>query len=150
MPPTRFLQLLWSELVISASVGEMESCRRIATFVLTMPRCSGTPPLLPIFLHVVSPSLIFAIDHQQPPEHTMKVELLVTIVSSALTAALHLELGIRSVTGEHRLVLGQSSSGMARRFAADLGARRDHTSRAILQRASIVSIVLYQLSGFYE
>lgn len=134
MPPSKFLQLLWSELVVSASVGEMESCRRLATFVLTMPRSSSTPPLLPIFLHVVSPSLIFAVNHQQPPEHTMKVELLVTIISSALTAALHLELGIRMVTGEHRLALGHSSAGMARKLATDLRARQDHTSRTVLQR----------------
>ncbi|GLB36220.1 putative mediator complex subunit Med5 [Lyophyllum shimeji] len=134
MPPTKFLQLLWSELVIAASVGEMENCRRVATFVLTMPRCSSTPPLLPLFLHVVTPSLIFAIDHQQLPEHAMKVELLVTIISAALTAALHLELGIRSVTGEHRIALGHSSAGMARKLAMDLRSRRDHTSRAMLQR----------------
>ncbi|KAG5654090.1 hypothetical protein H0H81_007504 [Sphagnurus paluster] len=135
MSPTRFLNALWSELVVSASVGEMESCRRIATFVLAMPRSPITPPLLPIFLHLVVPSLIFAIDQQQPlPDQTIKVELLVTVVSSALTAALHLEIGIHLVTGEHRFALGQPSSAMARKFAADLRARQDNTSRAILQR----------------
>ncbi|KAG6911908.1 hypothetical protein DXG01_000155 [Tephrocybe rancida] len=134
MAPTAFLQLLWSEIVICASVGEVEISRRIATFVLTMPRSSNTPPLLPIFLNVITPSLIFAMDHQQPPEQTMKIELLVTIIASALTAASHLELGITSVTGEHRFVLGQSSSGMVRKLAADLRGRQDPTSRAILQR----------------
>ncbi|KAG6902913.1 hypothetical protein C0995_010083 [Termitomyces sp. Mi166 len=134
IPPTTFLQLLWSELAIFSSVGEMEISRRIATFVLTMPQSSNIPPLLPIFLHVVMPSIIFAMDHQQTPDHTLEVDLLVTIISSALTAALHLELGIRSVTGEHQFVLGQPSSGMARKLAADLRARRDHTSRTVLQK----------------
>ncbi|KAF5377593.1 hypothetical protein D9615_005338 [Tricholomella constricta] len=134
MPPTKFLQLLWSELVISASVGEMENCRRIATFILSMPRSSSTPPLLPIFLHVVTPSLIFAINHQQPPEHTMMVELLITIVSSALTAALHLELGIRSVTGEHSRLASKAGSYEPDDFP----------------EAGIVTIICDQLPSFYE
>ncbi|KAG5648052.1 hypothetical protein DXG03_007087 [Asterophora parasitica] len=134
MPPIKFLHVLWEELLIPASMGELESCKRLATFVLTTPRSPSTPPLLPIFLHVVTPSLIFAIEHQKPPENTMNVELLVTIVSSALTSAFHLELGIRSVTGQPRFALGQPSSGMARKFAVDLRARLDPTSRTILQR----------------
>lgn len=134
IPPTTFLHLLWSELASFSSVGETEISRRIATFVLAMPRSLSMPPLLPIFLHVVMPSIIFAMDHQKTPDHALKVDLLVTIISSALTSALHLELGIRSVTGEHQFVLGQSSSGMARKLAADLRARRNHTSREVLQK----------------
>lgn len=66
----------------------------------------------------------------------MNVDLLVTIISSALTAALHLELAMRSIMGEqHRFVLGQQVSGMARRFVTDLRARKpSHTSRTIAQR----------------
>lgn len=135
MPPSRFLHLLWSELVVSASLGEMESCRRIATFVLTMPRAASTPPLLPIFLFIVSPTLIAAIDHLQPPEQTVNLELLVAIISSVLTAALHVELAIRSVMGEHSSVLGQPSAAIARRFAAELRERKNsHTSVTVLQR----------------
>lgn len=135
MPPSKFLQLFWSELLVSANLGEMESCRRIATFVLTMPRSSNAPPLLPIFLHNVSPSIIAAIDEQPHAEHTMNVELLVTIVSSVLTAALHLELAMRSVTKEQDFVWGQLSAAMARRFAAGLRARKNSpTSRMIGQR----------------
>ena len=134
-PPSRFLQLLWSELIISASLGEMEACRRIATFVLTMPRSSNTPPLLPTFMHIVLPSLISTIDRQHPPEQTVNVELLVTIVSSVLMAAMHLEWALRSVSGEHRFVLGQPSAAMARRLATDLRARKySHTSGTIAQR----------------
>jgi len=135
IPPSKFLHLLWPELVASASLGEMESCRRIATFVLTMPRSPDTPPLLPIFLFVVAPSLIAAIDRHQPPEQTMNLELFVTVVSSVLTAALHLELAIRSVMGEHPSVLGQPSTAIARRFATELRERKgSHTSATILQR----------------
>ncbi|KAF9460835.1 mediator complex subunit Med5-domain-containing protein [Collybia nuda] len=134
MPPSKFLQLLWSELLASASLGEMENCRRIATFVLTMPRSSNAPPLLPIFLHSVLPSIIAEVD-EQPGEHTMIVELLVTVVSSVLTAALHLELAMRSVAKKHDFVLGQPSTTMARRFATDLRERKTgHSSRAIAQR----------------
>ena len=134
IPPTAFLQLLWSELAIFSSCGEIEISRRVATFVLTAPQSSSFPPLLPIFLHVVMPSIIFAMDHQQTPDHTLKMDLLVTIISSALNAALHLELGRRSVTAEHQFVLGQSSSAMARKLASNLRARRDHTSRAVLRK----------------
>ncbi|KAG6819446.1 hypothetical protein H0H93_011795, partial [Arthromyces matolae] len=135
VPPTTFLQLLWAELVIFASVGETETSRRIASFVLTMPQSSDVLPLLPIFLHVVTPSIIFTMNHQQTPDHMTKIELLVTTISSALTAALHLELGIRSsMSGEHRFVLGQPSSGMARKLAADLRESGDPTSRLVLQK----------------
>lgn len=133
--PSKFLQLLWSELVDSANLGETESCRRIATFVLTMPRSPNTPPLLPIFLHNVTPWIIAAIDEQPHAEHTVNVELLVTIVSSVLTAALQLELSMRSVTNKQDFVLGQLSAAMARRFAGDLRARKNSpTSRIIGQR----------------
>lgn len=133
--PSKFLQLMWSEMVVAASLGEMEICKRIATFVLATPRSPTTPPLLPIFLHVVLPPLIATIDHQQPPEQTMNVELLVTIVSSVLTAALHLEWAIRSTSGEHRSVLGQPSTSMARRFVNDLRARKkSYTSGTVVQR----------------
>jgi mediator of RNA polymerase II transcription subunit 5 len=131
-PSTRFLGLLWSELSAAAGQGEMETCRRIATFVLTMPRSSG-PPLPPLFLHILVPSLITAIDRQQPPEQTMNMELLVTIISSVLTASLHLEWALHSATGESRYVLGQSSAAMTRRFAATLR-NRSPTSEAIAQR----------------
>jgi len=133
--PSKFLFLLWSELVLSASLGEMENCRRIATFVLTMPRSPNTPPLLPIFLFIVSPALIATIDRQQPSEHALNLELFVTVICSAFTAALHLELAIPSVIGGHRFVLGQSSMAMARRFATELREEKSsHTNNTIIQR----------------
>lgn len=121
--PVKFLQMLWSELAVSASLGEMELSRRIAIFVLTMPRSPNTPPLFPVFLHVLLPTLVSAIDRQQPPEQTMSIELIVSVVSSSLTAALHLEWGLRSVSEEQRIVLGQSSMAMARSVASLLRAR---------------------------
>jgi len=137
IPPSKFLQLMWSELSVAASLGQTESCRRIATFILTMPQESNMPPLLPIFLHTVLPALITGIDRQQPPEQTMNVELLVSIISSVLTASLHLEWGLRSVRGEQCDVLGRSSVSMVRRFAADMRIRKNSlTSQAITQRLS--------------
>lgn len=136
-PPSKFLQLMWWELSVPASLGQMERCQRIAIFILTMPRASNMPPLLPIFLHIVLPSLIASIDRQQPSEQTMNVEFLVSIISSVLTASLHLEWGLRSVRDEHSDDLGQSSVAMARRLAADMRIRKNSpTSQVITQRLS--------------
>jgi mediator of RNA polymerase II transcription subunit 5 len=116
-------------------MGETETCTRLAIFVLTTPRSSSTPPLLPLFLHNVLPSIVSTIDRQQPHEQTMNIELLVAIISSALTAALHLELALRSVCNEERYILGQSSAAMVRGLAGDLRGRNNSpTGRAIAHR----------------
>ena len=67
----------------------------------------------------------------------MSVDLIVTIVSSVLTASLHMELALRSVPGEHKFVLAQPSAVMARRLAGDLRSKKHSpTSSAIVQRLS--------------
>ncbi|KAF8843987.1 hypothetical protein BDN67DRAFT_1066405 [Paxillus ammoniavirescens] len=131
--PTKFLLLLWSELCVAASHGEMETCRRLATFVLITPR-SGVPPLLPLFVYNVLPILIAAVD-QQGGDTSMNTELLVMIISTSLSAALHLEWALQTLCNEHT-VLGQASAVLARKLAADLHARRASsiTSGTILQR----------------
>jgi len=135
VPPIKFLQLFWTELVASANLGELEACRRIATFVLTMPQDSTVCPLLPIFIHIVLPSLVAGAGRQQPAEQAVTVELLVVTISSVLNAALHLEWAMRSVSGDDRLVLGQLSTAMARRLAQDLRRHRDRdVNSIILQR----------------
>ncbi|KDQ63670.1 hypothetical protein JAAARDRAFT_189219 [Jaapia argillacea MUCL 33604] len=134
--PSKFLHLFWSELSTATSLGAMEVCRRLATFALAMPRLSGTPPLLPIFLHVVLPSLISSIDHQPASEQSVNIELLVSIISSSLTSALHLEVALHKVCGEQRPVLGQLSSGMARRLASDLRRKGSPTAGVIAHRLS--------------
>src|SRR5205807_6755468 len=35
--PIKFLQILWTEVQAAANLGELEACRRIVTFTLTMP-----------------------------------------------------------------------------------------------------------------
>jgi mediator of RNA polymerase II transcription subunit 5 len=158
LPPIKFLQLLWAEIQVAANMGEIEVCRRIATFVLTTPIVDGKSmahhyPLPPIFLHVVLPGVIAETDKSQSQEEqTMGVDLIVAIISSVLSAAMHLEWALRSVSIPDQLhqpqsgtsqspaaavvpVLGQTSNGMARRLALDL--RRNRTSevsRLILQR----------------
>ncbi|KAG2350443.1 hypothetical protein BDR05DRAFT_954539 [Suillus weaverae] len=135
--PSKFLDLLWSELSVASSLGEMETCRRLAAFVLAMPRqLSSAPPLLPIFMYNVLPYLITAIDQQQATEKGMNTQLLVTIISSALTAALHIEWAVQTICEEQRFVLGQPSAAIARRLAADLRAQKhsSSTSATILQR----------------
>ena len=135
VPPIKFLQLFWTELVASANLGELEACRRIATFVLTMPQDSTVCPLLPVFMHIVLPSLVASASQQQPPEQAVTVELLVVTISSVLNAALHLEWAMRSVSGDDRLVLGQLSATIARRLAQDLRKNRGRdVNTTILRR----------------
>lgn len=115
----------------------MEICKRLATFVLAVPRqLSSAPPLLPIFMYNVLPSLIATIDQQQATEKSMNTQLLVTIISSTLTAALHIEWAVQTVCEEQRFVLGQPSAAVARRLATDLRAQKtsSSTSATILQR----------------
>ncbi|KAH9950473.1 hypothetical protein B0H21DRAFT_723485 [Amylocystis lapponica] len=55
--PTKFLGILWSELMVAASMGDIEAPRRIATFVLTMPRCARVEMLVA----TISSALAFAL-----------------------------------------------------------------------------------------
>ncbi len=134
--PSRFLELLWTELAATAAL-EMEICRRLATFILTMPRTTTAdcPPLLPIFLHRVVPGLVLMIEGQQAEQAT-NIELLVTLLSSAMTAALHLELALRSLAPEiaQQSILGPSTTSMARRLAADLKQSQLRVGKMVAQR----------------
>ncbi|KAI1793915.1 mediator complex subunit Med5-domain-containing protein [Ganoderma leucocontextum] len=144
-PPTKFLGSLWAHLRHAATMADMEAPRRLATFVLTIPRAPRSPPLLPIFLHLVLPSLVASADRMlataspdprlSATEHATTVEFLVAVISSSLTAALHLEWALLTTCGEERFVLGQSVTSMARRLAGDLKKRGTGTTAGmILQR----------------
>ena len=135
--PSKFLSILWAELTVASTMGQMDACRRIATYVLSMPRSPRSPPLLPVFLHLIFPSLVSAADRLMPNEQTLAVELLVAVVSSALTAALYVEWALLSVCKEKQLVLGQPALMMARRLSSDLrrkGPTASPTGTAVLQR----------------
>ncbi|CDO76644.1 hypothetical protein BN946_scf184868.g58 [Trametes cinnabarina] len=135
-PPTKFLTAIFHELFLTATM-EMDVPRRIATFVLTTPRPPRSPPLLPIFLHLVLPSLVAAAEGLSPTEQTIRAEFLVAVISSSLTAALHLEWAMLTTCGEERYVLGQSVTSMARRLAGDLKRRgTGPTATMVLQRLS--------------
>ncbi|KAJ7706096.1 mediator complex subunit Med5-domain-containing protein [Mycena rosella] len=132
----KFLRILWSELLTLASMGETDICTRIATFALTIPRPLNSPPLLAMFLNILLPGLISTIDNRQVAEQTVAIELLGSIVSSILTASLHLDLAFSEAS---RPVLGQPSISMSRRVAADLRFRAkkySNASKMILQRLS--------------
>ncbi|KAK0198374.1 mediator complex subunit Med5-domain-containing protein [Armillaria mellea] len=131
--PSKFLRSLWTELSLSAGLAETETFRRFITFVLTTPLSSAGPPLLPIFLHTVLPSILVSVDASQPQSHA-NIELLVITVSSVLTAALHLELALRGTRWEHRLVFGHPIASMARRLATDLRNANSYAGTAIIQR----------------
>ena len=86
-------------------------------------------------MHIVLPSLVAGASRQQPPEQAVTVELLVVTISSVLNAALHLEWAMRSLSGDDRPVLGQTSNAMARRLAQDLRRNRScDVNSTILQR----------------
>lgn len=125
---SRFLQIFWREM-LNASANEIEICQRLATFVLTTPRRLGrdSPPLLPLFLHYIVPTLIPGIDAQ----HTKSVDLLVGLISSALTAGLHLEAALQS-----SYIFGQPCTSMARRLITFLRTSQHQTSQVLLHRLS--------------
>jgi len=118
---TDFLQTLWLELNLSVKAGmTVDAVRPLAVFILATPRGELSPPLLPIFLHNVLPSLIDRPDNAM----TGDLELLIAIASSSLMAALQLERALYTTSGEQVCPLGSSSSLMARRLAVDLRYRK--------------------------
>ncbi|OJT03039.1 hypothetical protein TRAPUB_6382 [Trametes pubescens] len=132
-PPTKFLSAFFSELAVAATM-DMEAPRRLATFVLTMPRTPRSPPLLPIFLHLLLPSLVASADSLPPTEQAIRVEFLVAVISSSLTSALHLEWAMLTTCGEERYVLGQSVTAMARRLAGEIRRRGDGPSAGMIMQ----------------
>jgi mediator of RNA polymerase II transcription subunit 5 len=85
-------------------------------------------------MHTVLPLLITTVDRQYPQEQMVNIEFLVTIISSALTAALHLEWALHLVTGQTH-VRGQGSAVMLSVLARQLrGKKHSPTSKALAQR----------------
>ena len=69
------------------------------------------------------------------PEHTVQIELLASVLSSSLLAAFHTEWAWRSICGEQKILLGQSSRLMARGLADKLKVKKtSQTSRLVGQR----------------
>jgi len=116
---TKLLQALWRELNNATNVNPqygLEVCRRVSTYVLTMPRrdagtgrLGGGPgvqgpgmPLLPVFMHLILPSVLTTIDRQVSQVGGQQIqlpliELITTVIFSSLTAALHLEWAMSTV-----------------------------------------------------
>ncbi|KAG7099289.1 hypothetical protein E1B28_001148 [Marasmius oreades] len=135
--PTRFLELLWSQLMNGAGVGgSMEGGKRLVVLILTLP-LPGSPPLFPLFINTVLPSLISHIDQLPVSEQAAQTEMLQSIITSLFTAAISTEVAMRTVLGQHGPVLGQHSSVMARRLVAELRTRKlSYTSSSLSQRLS--------------
>jgi len=129
---TDFLQTLWSELNLSIKTGmTVDAVKPLAIFILATPHGTHSPPLLPIFLHNVLPTLMDRSDNPM----TGDLELLIAIVSSSLMAALQFERALYATGGEQVYPLGSSSSSMARRLATDLRYRKSSPKgRLIAQR----------------
>lgn len=69
------------------------------------------------------------------PEHTVQIELLASVLCSSLLAAFHTEWAWRSICGEQKYLLGQSSRLMARGLAEKLKVKKtSQTSRLVGQR----------------
>jgi mediator of RNA polymerase II transcription subunit 5 len=136
-PVTEFLHTLWLELNMSIKRGTTpDAAKRLAVFVLATPRAPPMPPLLPIFLHNILPSLIDKFDNPNLGQAMVgDLELLITIISSSLMAALQLERALFTTSNEQIYPLGSSSSSMARRVALDLRHRRGSSEgKLIAQR----------------
>lgn len=118
-------------MVLAASVGNMDACRRVATHILVIPTSTGTLPLLPLFIHVILPPLLTSMDHQ---DQNLQIELLVSVLSSALAAAFHTEWAWRTIGGEQSYLMGQSSLTMARGVADKLRRQKSATSRVVSSR----------------
>jgi mediator of RNA polymerase II transcription subunit 5 len=138
-PVTEFLHIFWLELNMFIKRGMIpDAAKRFAIFVLATPRAPPIPPLLPIFLHNILPSLIDKFDNPNLGQAIVgDLELLISIISSSLMAALQLERALYTNSGEHCQVypLGSSSSSMARRVALDLRHRKSSSKgKLIAQR----------------
>jgi mediator of RNA polymerase II transcription subunit 5 len=136
-PAIDFLQTFWLELNMPIKTDAIaDAAKRLAVFVLATPRTLPTPPLLPIFLHNVLPSLIDKFDDPNLGQAmTGDLELLIAIISSSLMAALQLERALYTTSGEQVFPLGSSSSAMASRLALDLRHRKSSSKgKLIAQR----------------
>jgi hypothetical protein len=118
---------------------------------------------MPVFLHSILPGVIAKMDREfssgngltsgghglstpggggldgsnasTNPEHTVQIELLSSVLSSSLLAAFHTEWAWRSICGEQKQLLGQSSRLMARGLADKLKVKKtSQTSRLVGQR----------------
>ncbi|KAI0274635.1 hypothetical protein BC834DRAFT_2384 [Gloeopeniophorella convolvens] len=136
--PTDFLRTFWVELNMSLKTGlASDAAKRFAIFVLATPRSNPrSPPLLPIFLHNIVPSLIDRFDHPKPGQPMAgDLELLVAVVASCMMSALQLERALQAASCEEAYPLGSSSSSMASGLASDLRHRqRSATAKFVAQR----------------
>ncbi|KAI0287026.1 hypothetical protein BGY98DRAFT_930047 [Russula aff. rugulosa BPL654] len=136
-PAIEFLQTFWLALDMPIKTdATADAAKRLAVFILATPRASPTPPLLPIFLHNLLPSLIDKFDNPNLGQAvTGDLDLLIAIVSSSLMAALQLERALYTASGEQVFMLGSSSSAMASRLALGLRHRKSSSKgKLIAQR----------------
>ncbi|EJT97818.1 hypothetical protein DACRYDRAFT_111335 [Dacryopinax primogenitus] len=88
--PPEFVHILWDACVSGASMGAMDGCRIVSSFLLSGLRSPASPPLLPYFLLVFVPTLLVDLDRQTPPQSTT-LDTLVTIITSACHLSFQLE-----------------------------------------------------------
>ncbi|KIJ40133.1 hypothetical protein M422DRAFT_780814 [Sphaerobolus stellatus SS14] len=144
-----FLDYTWRELLESASIGKIEICRRFATYLLaptapTTPNSSPgsrSPPLLPIFLHAYVPNLLLSIDRLVPAEQTLSIQLLCTVIVSALTFSVNFERALLKPPVPDGLARMNvlPSAAMAKRLRLDLRKARGQSALALFQKLSASS-----------
>lgn len=133
--PLAFVHLLWSELAEASRLGSTEVSKQLGTFILAMPPSRKSPRLLPIFLHVVLPSLVASINRLLPSElKALNIDLLAGIISSTLTATFHLEVALHAFRGDEH-ILQPTSMHMARRLANNLRGMKDIETGTMLVKA---------------
>lgn len=136
-PAIEFLQTFWLAINIPIKTDAIaDATKRLAVFILATPRALPTPPLLPIFLHNLLPSLIDKFDNPNLGQAmTGDLELLIAVISSSLMAALQLERALYTASGEQVFMFGSSSSAMASRLALGLRHRKSSSKgKLIAQR----------------
>jgi mediator of RNA polymerase II transcription subunit 5 len=137
-PAIEFLQTFWLALDMPIKTdATADAAKRLAVFILATPRAPPTPPLLPIFLHNLLPSLIDKFDNPNLGQAmTGDLDLLIAIISSSLMAALQLERALYAASGgEQVFAFGSSSSAMASRLALGLRHRKSSSKgKLIAQR----------------
>jgi mediator of RNA polymerase II transcription subunit 5 len=120
VPPTQLLRLLWDQLALAL---DLAAARQLAAHVLATPLAPTGPPLLPLFIHVVLPGVLDALDGGAPAA----AELLAAVLATSLMRALQLERAVAGGAGaraESAPPLGEGSTSMARGLAAELRRRK--------------------------
>lgn len=137
VPPPRFLEILWSELVSASKIWELGMCVRLGTLILVSTRLpSPGPSLFTLFLRSTMRSIIHDNDKKPPQEQSRNILLMAATISSALCHRTHLEAASALVGIPRQGPETSSTADVSNIFAGMLKAdsKSSPTSRMLLER----------------